>query len=109
MSVEELEKAGDKAIEEATEEEEEEEEEEFEELYEEVAGEYVHPDGTIYLHPNKTYSTRNDAGKTTSGTYTISGTSITFHQTDPEDFSDTQTIENGVITNSYGEFVKINN
>ena len=71
-----------------------------------IAGEYVHPQGTIFLNADGTYSTINSVGSTTSGTYTVSGNTISFHQTAPQAVEGTGTIENGVITNSAGQFVK---
>lgn len=71
-----------------------------------VAGEYVNPDGTIFLYADGTYSTINSAENTTGGTYTVSGNTISFHQTAPQAVEGTGTIENGVITTSGWQFVK---
>lgn len=79
---------------------------EFERQFGYSYGWYDHPDGSIYLNRDGTYKTINDAGNSTSGTYTVSGNAIYFHQTAPEAVEGTATIEYGVITNAYGRFVK---
>ncbi len=74
--------------------------------YSNIAGDYVHPDGTIHLYATGQYMTSNKEGNTTSGTFSVDGNTIYFHQREPQKVEGTATIKDGVITNSYGQFVK---
>ena len=74
------------------------------------AGEYVHPNGSIILNKDGTYTTMNIEGRTTGGTYVLDfdkyPTMIYFYQTSPEEVTGEATIVGGVLTNAYGQFIK---